>query len=139
MPGGGATTPAGHADHIIPAWIAMILGLAPRPLQRCDRTRKVMNTGKLMSDRRFYVYGYYDPQEDGLPFYIGKGTGGRLYLHFCPSYLGRRTMFYDKLRGMLARGVRPDVRVLHHGLFEGESHEIEVRLIAEYGRRDNGT
>ena|ERR1019366_7176765 len=87
---------------------------------------------------KFYVYGIFEKDCDE-PFYIGKGTGSRMYQHFHPSNLAQTTMFYNKLRGMLAQNIRPLVKILHDNLDEETSFTLEIKLIAQFGRRDDGT
>lgn len=84
------------------------------------------------------MYTYIDPRGH-IPFYIGKGKGRRAYDHLLPCYLKQKTMFYNKLRGMLAKGVKPEIVFLYKNLSERKAFEIEEIFIATYGRRDLGT
>lgn len=73
--------------------------------------------------RRFYTYAYL--REDGTPYYIGKGTGKRVYDNYkrtvkCPK---------DKKR----------VLFLKKNLTEEEAFKHEIYMIAVFGRKDLGT
>lgn len=92
-----------------------------------------------MKDSRFYVYAFYDVFEDGLPFYIGKGQSKRYLDHFKARFLAGDTMFYCKLRSMLASGNEPEVEFPAIMITSEAACELEIALIKQYGRRDLGT
>ncbi len=77
---------------------------------------------KTVTDRRFYVYAYL--RADGTPYYIGRGTGRRMFVH----------------RGHTV-GVPPRhrIRVLQDGLTTKEADEWESDLIAILGKVREGT
>ncbi len=73
--------------------------------------------------RHFYVYAYLNP--DGSPYYIGKGSNKRALMPHtaeasCPSDPSK-------------------VIRLASGLDEELAYFLEARLIAQYGRKANGT
>lgn len=70
----------------------------------------------------FYVYLYL--REDGSPYYVGKGRKRRAY-----GSCRRVSPPKDKNRIVL----------LHTGLTEARAFELEIELIAKYGRKDLGT
>lgn len=52
----------------------------------------------MLENRRFYVYGYFEPGSD-LPFYVGKGKGRRAFDHLTSGYLkGKSTLFHIRKR-----------------------------------------
>jgi len=71
----------------------------------------------------YYVYSYL--REDRTPYYIGKGKGRRAWRHF----RGEVSPPKDKSR----------IQIVAHNLSEFESHILERKLIALYGRKDIGT
>lgn len=75
---------------------------------------------KTVSERHFYVYAYV--REDGTPYYIGKGCGGRID---APHRIG----LPPKIRRVL----------LLEGLSEQAAFEHEMALISAIGRKDLGT
>ena len=68
-----------------------------------------------------YVYAYYD--EQGYPYYIGKGRGQRCY----NKHLNVRTPTRDK------------IKKLYKDLNDSVACDIEENLILKYGRKDIGT
>jgi hypothetical protein len=70
----------------------------------------------------YYVYQYL--REDGTPYYIGKGKGNRAW---------------DKNHNINLPLDSDRIVVLQNGLTEQEAFELEINLIAKYGRKENGT
>ena len=70
----------------------------------------------------YYVYTYN--REDGTPYYVGKGKGGR-------AYTSHRSVPVPKDRSRIV--------FVHENMTEAEAHAKEIELIALYGRKDNGT
>lgn len=87
----------------------------------------------------YYVYGYSDPVGTDPYFYIGKGVGRRAYRHLDASYRNRETHFYNKLNKMLLNGLPPIITLIEVKLTKQEAINIEIELIARYGRLDLGT
>ena len=73
--------------------------------------------------KQFYVYMYL--REDGTPYYIGKGSGKRAWDNSSRSFK-RPT---DESR----------IAIHTDNLTEDQAFSLEIELIAEYGRKDNGT
>jgi len=92
----------------------------------------------------FYIYAYYKPDVDpeyGPPFYVGKGSGERAYVHLarCQESLPRSggcRFFYATLRKMLVAGVQPEIEIVMDHLLEEEAFAFEKQLIRCIGRRD---
>jgi len=87
----------------------------------------------------FYVYMLL--REDGMtPFYIGKGKGMRWRDHWYPSRNKNcgiyKRRIIDKMRG---NGVIVPKIKIAQGLTERQAFNVEMTLIAAYGRRDNRT
>ena len=85
-----------------------------------------------------YVYAICEP--DGTPFYVGKGTGSRIKCHEDEAAdLANCESKHQMIRQIKDNGL--EVRYAFIGLFsnEDDAHQEEKRLIAKYGRRDNGT
>lgn len=87
-------------------------------------------------DAKYYVYSHTDPTKkeydlkgklniDGLPFYIGKGSGGRCY------DLNRNQGHGLKLNSLLNEGFNKDhiVNIVKHGLTERQALALESKLI----------
>ena len=70
----------------------------------------------------FYTYAYL--REDGTPYYIGKGTGNRIYSS------KRKVKFPKDEKRIL---------FLKQNLTEEEAFKHEIYMISVFGRKDNGT
>ena len=77
-------------------------------------------------ENKFYVYEH--ATEDGDVFYVGKGTADRAW-----AKTGRSRYWNN-----VARKHGRVVHIVRDGLSEPEAFEIEKRLIALHGRRDEG-
>ena len=71
---------------------------------------------------KYYVYAYL--REDLTPYYIGKGSGKRAWTS-------------TRVTSKPADPSR--ICILQNNLTEQEALDIEIKLIAHYGRKDNGT
>lgn len=86
--------------------------------------------------RDYYVYAYFYPGAD-RPFYVGKGRGGRARSHFSICRKTQATsLFYSMLRFLFARGINPEVQILHDGLTDAEAKDLEIEYIEKWGRID---
>ncbi len=77
----------------------------------------------------YYVYLLIDP-ETGQVFYVGKGTGNRVFQHVAAA-LATATLSdkLDKIRAIHDHGWQVHYRIHRHGLTEKEAFEIEAALI----------
>ena len=72
----------------------------------------------------FYVYKYI--REDGTPYYVGKGHGNRAYKKWNKKEIKPPT---DPSQ----------IVIVEQNLTEDQAFDLEIKLIAEYGRKDLGT
>ena len=70
----------------------------------------------------YYVYLYL--REDGTPYYVGKGSGGRVYNT-------HRYVKCPKNKDLVVFAAQD--------ISEEEAFQLEKTLIKQYGRKDNGT
>lgn len=72
----------------------------------------------------FYVYTYL--REDGTPYYVGKGSGDRAY---------------KKWNKKDTKPPKDQTRIVivEDNLDEQSAFDLEIKLIAQYGRKDLGT
>ncbi len=78
---------------------------------------------------QYYVYLYKDP-ETGEPFYVGKGVRDRVLAHHDVEGGCDKSRKLDELR---ARGVKPHLVVVRHGMSESEALAVEAVLIEHIG------
>lgn len=71
----------------------------------------------------YYVYAYI--REDGTPYYIGKGKNDRAWQKYSHTVAVPKD---------LSR-----IQILQEHLLESEALDLEIQLIAQYGRKDLGT
>ena len=85
---------------------------------------------------KYYVYYLQDPG-DGEVFYVGKGTGNRVFQHVAGAMdTDAESEKLDRIREILARGQAVQVFILRHGLGEATAFEIEAALIDFIGRNN---
>lgn len=106
-----------------------------------ELTRLSYTLGENMEDR-FYVYMLQD--DNGKPFYIGKGQGGRVFCHendadklleVIRSENGDRNVDYSKLSEKIKLSLKVAARLKGHnkwGLTENEAFMCESALMNMY-------
>jgi hypothetical protein len=92
-------------------------------------------------ESRYYVYVYRYP--NGVPFYIGEGSGKRAWYHLNEalksSSVDKKVMKLSIIRKIVASGYDPIIEIIHSNLLESDAFELEEFLITEIGRRDLNT
>jgi uncharacterized protein len=77
----------------------------------------------------YYVYYLKDPRDDKV-FYLGKGTGNRLFNHLdCALETTDESEKLDRIREIRNSNNSVQHYILRHGLSEKEAFEIEAALI----------
>ena len=73
----------------------------------------------------YYVYQLVDPR-NGLPFYVGKGTGDRAYQHTKFKDGNQNPYKERKIKNILKAGLEPLVEFLYQGIInEPCSHPLK--------------
>lgn len=92
----------------------------------------------------FYVYAYCDPRKPTtefvsgfLPFYIGKGTKGRMFDHL-QNRKSKNPIFANKINKIKSLGQEPIVLKVKDCLTEAEAFQLEKDLIAQFGMYPSG-
>jgi hypothetical protein len=82
----------------------------------------------------FYVYELRD--DAGRPFYIGKGSGRRMFQHEYHAKAGRLSHLCAKIRKMRAENREIVKAIVFSTESEAEAFHEETRLIKYYGRQN---
>ena len=84
-------------------------------------------TSEVSKILKSYVYVYFDPR-NGKPFYIGKGTGNRLFEHL------KDKSEIEKIAEIRRSGKEPRIEILRYGLSDSEAHLVEAAAIDLIGK-----
>lgn len=69
---------------------------------------------------RFYVYSYWS---EGVPVYVGKGSGRRDKAHLCD---------FERRHGLTVDRIHTNAQ----HLTEAQAYALELQLVRKFGRRD---
>ena len=88
-------------------------------------------------DKMYYVYKLIDPR-DGCVFYVGKGSGNRIFNHVKNAQKNndenKRKMY--KIQSIMKQGLLPVVEYVQQNIeSELEAYNIEMLTICKYGRK----
>ena len=85
----------------------------------------------------FYVYALVDPRDNKI-FYIGKGTGNRVFQHEICAVKDDEveTLKYDRIRDIKAAGQEVKHYIIRHGMTEEEAFLVESVLINVFSYAD---
>jgi len=92
-----------------------------------------------MKEKNYYVYELIDPITN-LPFYVGKGTKNRMYMHEKKAKnnkIGNNVQLYKVIKNILNNGNQVRYNIIEDNLFESDAYKLEIEIISGYGRRCN--
>jgi hypothetical protein len=87
---------------------------------------------------KFYVYILRDPRpgKNLQPIYVGKGKNARARDHWRRADDHKNTFLRQILTKIKKLGLEPTIEIVRHFEIEAEAFQLEIELIAKYGRRD---
>jgi len=88
-------------------------------------------------NKQYYTYIYSDPRTL-VPFYVGKGSGNRCYVHLNEKHKHANVWFGRKIKKIKREGLKPLVEKIYVSS-EYYSLELEKGLIKKFGRKDLNT
>ncbi len=85
---------------------------------------------KTIEQLKYYVYLLIDPKTDE-PFYVGKGTGNRVFNHVKCALEEEESSShkYEEIRRILSENNQVKHLIVRHGLTENNAFEVESALI----------
>lgn len=104
-----------------------------------------------MIENKYYVYALLDPRKPGKfqygefvfdcePFYVGKGSGPRLFVHLQKEYLEKSYNPYksNKIKKIISEGLSPIIVKIADVLLEENAFELEIKAIDTIGMKAKG-
>lgn len=91
----------------------------------------------MKNSNEFYVYVLLDPRKCYSPFYVGKGHGSRAKISAREA--GTNSLKKNVIYKIKNSGHKPVIMYWEKELNECRAFEIEIELIARWGRRNNNT
>lgn len=86
----------------------------------------------------YYVYIYHN--NEGIPYYVGKGKDNRITEHLSAARRNRKYPLADKIRSLWKNNKQPLYQKVATNLSENCAYELEEYLISFYKRKlDGGT
>lgn len=82
----------------------------------------------------YYVYVYSDPRTE-LPFYVGKGSGNRMFHHLKETKESTENYLkWCKIKSITNDGMTPKIDIVFESVSEELAYNHEANLISHYGR-----